>query len=300
MGLFTDKLKFEKDKARTEKEEELMNILLILFGSSEHFENAIKLLKGDLISYSTEGKLLQEMDIKTIKNISAEDYVNPIIEDDPFENMDDEEVKELMVEAVKVFSSKFRDEMSAAIKILLFLMEHAKDYKDVLHVFNEAIDPLKLEWHSDRFTLAAKLDWIRSRSKKVKKGKLLLLAVLPEKDDRVRLTVMRKIDSYVKDYSVVSTIMLTNYITTTLGSEQYISTLNLQKAEEVKLFVYAMGITTENISWKRSGKNKIKFDKLWYDLKKPGKPVNTNSHGRVLKLEVCNPANLIEDYKNNI
>lgn len=299
LGQFTDKIKFEKEKAQNEKDEELMNILLILFGDSEHFAQAINLLKGDLISYSTEGKLLQEMDVKTIKQISTEDYVNPIIKDDPFEDMDDKEIKELMIEAVKVFSSKFRDEMTAAIKILLFLMEFAEDYKDVLPVFNQAVEPLKLEWHADRFMLSKKLDWIRAQIKNRKTDGLLLRAALKEKDDRVRLKVMQKIESFVKDYSVVQMTMLTEYIRKTFGDVQYMQSLNLHLVEEIKLFVHAMGVVTELNSWKRSDINKKQFDKLWKDSGKTEKPKNRNSL-RVLQLVVCGPAELIKNYKENI
>lgn len=96
IGVFTKKIKFERQKAQDKKDDELRNILLVLFGSSEHFELAIDLLKGDLVSYSTEGKLLQAINVNKIKLVSSFDYVNPSIEDAEFDKLGDDEIRELI------------------------------------------------------------------------------------------------------------------------------------------------------------------------------------------------------------
>lgn len=300
VGEFTDKLKIETEKARNAKEELLKTILIVLFGNSMYFDKAIKLMKCDMIGYSTGGKLLQEIDTTTITNISAEDYKNSMFEEEPLSDMDDEEIKELMEKAVKAFAAKYRDEMEASIRILLFLTEHSTEYEDVLPIFNDKIDPLKLEWHAKRFKLSEKLDWIKSKlSPKAKKGSLLERAAINDPVDHIRIRVMREIESHIKKYSVVHFGVLTEYISKRHGANQYMQELQLQKKEEVKLFVYAMGIATENVSWKRSDKNKKHFDSLWKETGHSKKPVNGNSI-RVHNLEQCGPTELIDYYRDKM
>lgn len=295
IGKFAAKLKIESDIAREAKEKLLKNILLVLFGNSSFFDYAIDFLKQDLI-YSKGGELLEDIDTATINRIKASGFVAPPFDEEPLEDLDDDQIEDLMEFAAKELHAKYRDEKDAVLKILHFFIENADDLDDVLPSFYYNIDPNMVEWHSERLMLSEKLDWIKKNiDRNYKIGSLLEKAALKNEADHVRLRVMRKVESQLKKYGVIHLDLLFKYIENDLGDKRYIESVELDKKDKVKLFVYAMGTASENVSWKRSNKNKTKFDKLWFDLGKQKTPVNGNSI-RVHELKICTSKELFEEY----
>ncbi len=290
---------------RKDRNDELKDILLKVFGYGKHFETALNLLKGDLIGYSTSGKLLRDMDMSVINSIVTDDYENPKIEDDYYNGMDDYEVEDAMLQTIKIFSSKFRDEMTASIKIFHFLLKYAADKSYVLPIFNEAIEPLKLKWHAHRFELADKLfplarkyDNFKKSKKTTSSGARLRVAII-KRDDKIMFDVISQIFSHIEKYSHVSLTLLKEYVKKKHGANQYMKSLKLNQPSELSMYVHALGVVDVNNSWKRSKNTKKEFDKLWKDVGKSGAPSNRNSL-RVYSLERLKPSELIDYYYSGL
>lgn len=291
--------------AGNERNDELKEILLKIFGSGKHFGTAINLLKCDLIGYSSSGKLLREFDMTVVSSIETDDYENPKIEDDYYDGMDDSEVEDAILEAVKIFSSKFRNEMTASVKILHFLLKYATDKSNVLPIFNEVIKPLSLKWNAHRFELADKLFPLAQKYDNFKKSKKTTssgarLRVALTKDDQIIMyDIIKQIFTHVEKYSHVHLTLLKEYVKKKHGADQYMKSLKLSQPSELSMYVQALGVVDVRNSWKRSKKNKKEFDKLWKDAGKPGVPTNRSSL-RVYSLTRCTPSELIDYYYTGI
>ncbi len=299
-GELKDQLKTDAEDVRQQKVKNLKELILELFGDSSHFDVVIKFMKGDLISYSKTGKLLREIDSEKITDITNDGYVTDNFPEDKFGEMDDKERKEYLFEAVKKFSSEFGRESSAVIKILHFLTENATDVTDVLRLLNKKIPASKLVWTARRFMLSEKLNKIRIKTKHIPvKSKLLKLSVLKEKDNIFRFDIMSEVGEQLNKYGVVYMSLLRKTINKKYGASQYMKSLKLNTKEGLKLFVFALGAITDVTSWKLSSKNATQFNKLWKDYGKVGMPQARNSF-RVLKLDLCNPTELINHYRDDL
>jgi hypothetical protein len=235
-----------------------------------------------------------------MKGIKIAGYMNPNIKDDPFEGLDKEKKEEFMLNAVKTFSSKYRKELLAVVRILIFLTKYSDKYSDVLPVLNEAIPFQKLEWTAKRFELAEKLNEINKKlDTDARRGSPKERAAITKKEDLIRFSIMREIESHLRKYKYVYRPLLKKHVEKKYGDSQYLKSLRLNVDEELTLYIYAMGITEGAISWKKSSKNETKFDRLWQDAGRTGKP-QMKTGFRVYGCKLCSPSEMAKNYFKNI
>ena len=120
------------------------------------------------------------------------------------------------------------------------------------------------------------------------------------KEERIITKVIDEIKSQQKIHGVIYIALLEKFISDKLGADQYYNSLDLGNTNQLKSYLYALGIVKEKSSYKRSGKNQDKFDKLWKADGRIGIPKNKTSIGNVFILKTCNPVQLIQYYRNEL